>query len=257
MKITEYRIKSNKISKKFKIALVSDTHDRAVGNIIDALKAISPDIIMIPGDLTTRLDLREGEAAVNERGEIVSHKEAFKLLNEASKLAPTYYSLGNHELCGHYYKRNFGHSILPENLKKINESGAILLDDAFVRADNTVIGGLTSGKTNRDLVPHTDWLENFAAEDGFKILLCHHPEYYKKYLEKYKFDLILSGHAHGGQIRIFGRGLYAPGQGVLPKYTKGLHDGRLVIGTGLCNTGGIIPRVLNPREIVTVEVLPE
>jgi len=257
MKITEYKLKSKNLSKKIKIALVSDVHDRPVDKIIDALKEIKPDIIAIPGDLTTRLDLSEGEAAVNERGEIVSHENAWRLLREAVKIAPTYYSLGNHELCGHYYKRNFGHRILPENLAKIKESGAVFLDDTYVRVGNTVIGGLTTGKTNPDLVPHTGWLDGFASADGFKILLCHHPEYYSKYLQKYKFDLILSGHAHGGQIRLFGRGLYAPGQGIMPKYTAGVHDGRLVIGTGLCNTGGIIPRLFNPREIVTVEIFPE
>jgi len=257
MKITEYIIKSSKITQKTKIALVSDVHDRPVDKIIDALKLIKPDIIAIPGDLTTRLDLAECEAAVNERGEIVSHKNAFKLLNEAVKIAPTYYSLGNHELCGHFYKRNFGNRILPENLAKIKESGAVLLDNKCVREGEIIIGGLTTGMTNESLVPHTGWLEGFAATDGFKLLLCHHPEYYSKYLKKYKFDLILSGHAHGGQIRFFGRGLYAPGQGILPKYTAGVHDGRLVIGTGLCNTGGIIPRLFNPREIVTVEIFPE
>ena len=257
MKITEYKLKSKNLSKKIKIALVSDVHDRPVDKIIGALKEIAPDIIAIPGDLTTRLDLAEGERAVNERGEIVSHENAFVLLCEAAKIAPTYYSLGNHELCGHFYKRNFGNRILHENFAKIKESGAVFLDDGYIIVGDIVIGGLTSGMTNESLIPHTGWLEGFAAADGFKILLCHHPEYYFKYLEKYKFDLVLSGHAHGGQIRLFGRGLYAPGQGILPKYTAGVHDGRLVIGTGLCNTGGIIPRLFNPREIVTVEIFPE
>ncbi len=257
MKITEYSIKNSKIKQKTKIALVSDVHDSSVDKIIDALKSIKPDIIAIPGDLTTRLDLAEGEVAVNEGGKTVSHENAFKLLRESAKLAPTYYSLGNHELCGHFYKRNFGNRILNENLMKIKSSGAVLLDDRYIRAGDIVIGGLTSGMTNESLVPHTGWLEGVAATDGFKLLLCHHPEYYSKYLEKYKFDLILSGHAHGGQVRIFGRGLYAPGQGILPKYTAGVHDGGLVIGTGLCNTGGIIPRLFNPREIVTVELFPQ
>ncbi len=257
MKISKYKIKNEKIPQKTTIALVSDVHDRPVDKIIEELKEIKPDIIAIPGDLTTRLDLNEGETAVNERGETVSHENAWKLLGEAAKISPTYYSLGNHELCGHYYKRNFKNRIVGENFAKIKESGAILLDDTFVRNGDIVIGGLTSGMTNEDLVPHMGWLEGFASADGFRILLCHHPEYYKKYLEKYKFDLILSGHAHGGQIRIFGRGLYAPGQGIFPKYTSGVHDGRLVIGRGLCNTGGMIPRIFNPREIVTVEITPE
>ena len=65
------------------------------------------------------------------------------------------------------------------------------------------------------------------------------------------FDLILSGHAHGGQIRLFGRGLFAPGQGIFPKYTSGIH-GSMIISRGLSNTGGMIPRLFNRREIVYI-----
>jgi predicted MPP superfamily phosphohydrolase len=64
---------------------------------------------------------------------------------------------------------------------------------------------------------------------------------------------VLSGHAHGGQIRIFGQGLFAPGQGILPRYTAGLHDGRLLISRGMANHT-IIPRLFNPPEMLTVEL---
>lgn len=53
-------------------------------------------------------------------------------------------------------------------------------------------------------------------------------------------DLVLSGHAHGGQIRLFGQGLFAPGQGILPKYTSGVHE-NMIISKGLANTAGTIP----------------
>jgi predicted MPP superfamily phosphohydrolase len=81
--------------------------------------------------------------------------------------------------------------------------------------------------------------------------LCHHPEYRDKYLKDRSIDLILSGHAHGGQIRLLGRGLYAPGQGIFPKYTSGIHA-NMIISRGLSNTAGFIPRLFNPREIVYI-----
>ena len=85
------------------------------------------------------------------------------------------------------------------------------------------------------------------------MLLCHHPEYYKKYLYNKDIDLIVSGHAHGGQWRIFGRGVFAPGQGLFPKYTSGVHDGRLVISKGI-KPSGRIPRIFNTPEVVIVEI---
>ena len=61
----------------------------------------------------------------------------------------------------------------------------------------------------------------------------------------------MSGHAHGGQWRIFGRGVYAPGQGIFPKYTSGVIDGRCVISRGLSNHTHV-PRIFNPPELVMV-----
>ncbi len=255
MKTTTYKLKSTKLDGKIRVALVSDLHDRCVDAVIKALERERPDIIAVVGDLTSRLDCSEGEIPCCDNGRPVSHAQAFRLLRASAELAPTYYSLGNHELCGHKYRLNAGRLCRDENLKLIADSGVTLLDDSFVKAPNGIlIGGLTSGHTNEDLIPHTGWLEGFSALDGFKLLLCHHPEYYPKYLSALDMDLILSGHAHGGQIRLFGRGLYAPGQGILPKYTSGVHDGRLVIGRGLANTGGIIPRLFNRRELVMIEI---
>lgn len=71
-------------------------------------------------------------------------------------------------------------------------------------------------------------------------------------------DLVFSGHAHGGQIRVFDHGLYAPDQGLWAKYTRGMHhhgpNGSMIISTGLSNTGGIVPRLFNPREIVYIRL---
>ena len=76
-------------------------------------------------------------------------------------------------------------------------------------------------------------------------------------LHEHLIDLVLSGHAHGGQMRLFGHGLYAPGQGWLPEFTSGMYkgeNGSLVISRGLANTASPVPRIFNEQEIVYVEV---
>ena len=85
-----------------------------------------------------------------------------------------------------------------------------------------------------------------------RLLLCHHPEYYPDYIRGTDIELTVSGHAHGGQWSIFGRGVFAPGQGLFPKYTAGVYDGgRLVVSRGVTNTVRI-PRFFNPTEIVVI-----
>ena len=103
------------------------------------------------------------------------------------------------------------------------------------------------------------WLSEFEKQDGYRILLSHHPEYWslrEPWLSEKRIDLVLSGHAHGGQWRVMGRGLYAPGQGWMPKFTSGVYEGEygsMIVSRGLANTAGV-PRLFNEPEIVYVEV---
>jgi predicted MPP superfamily phosphohydrolase len=140
-----------------------------------------------------------------------------------------------------------------ENMKKLEATGVCFLDDTYTVIDGIAYGGLGSGLINDDRAPKLDMLSEFFSLDMPKVLLCHHPEYYKKYLIDKDIDLIVSGHAHGGQWRFFGRGVFAPGQGLFPKYTSGVHDGRLVISRGM-KKGRRIPRIFNPPEIVKIVV---
>jgi predicted MPP superfamily phosphohydrolase len=87
-------------------------------------------------------------------------------------------------------------------------------------------------------------------------LLSHHPEYYPKYIKELTIDLTLSGHAHGGQWCFFGRGVYAPGQGILPKYTHGMHDGKFIVSRGLSILNPI-PRINNKPEIIVIQLEPQ
>ena len=109
-------------------------------------------------------------------------------------------------------------------------------------------------------IPEYAWLHEFENETGYKILLSHHPEYWKltePFLYARNIDLVLAGHAHGGQVRLLGHGIYAPGQGIFPKYTSGIHIGKqgmIVISRGIANTSRV-PRLWNPPEIVCLNLL--
>lgn len=189
-------------------------------------------------------------------------------LTACASIAPTYVSLGNHEWM-----------ISDEDIEKVQETGVVMLDNSWVEERGLVIGGLTSaiisnyrefrqGKKERYpyrsrhshpafLMPDASWLTEFEQQEGYKILLCHHPEYWslrEPFIINRNIDLVLSGHAHGGQVRLFGHGLYAPGQGLFPKFTSGVYDRRLIVSRGLANTAHPVPRIFNPTEVVYIEL---
>ncbi len=239
-----------------RIALLADLHDRPFDSIVRSLKRNAPDIICIAGDAVHRFDLDAGGLVIHQT------VNALPFLKACAGIAPTFMSMGNHEwpLCG-------------EDLSVLSETGVTVLDNCFVQYKGVVIGGLSSagftayknyrkdkpgrypewdyGDRPDASAPDTSWLGDFCAQSRYRLLLCHHPEYRDSYLKDLPIDLVMCGHAHGGQIRLFGRGLFAPGQGILPKYTSGVH-GNMVISKGLSNTAGIIPRLFNPREVVYI-----
>ena len=161
--------------------------------------------------------------------------------------------LGSFDRLGHAYVTGMveGSSLY---LGHYDSTGAELLCQEHTLWNGIAIGALGSGLMNPAWIPDLSMLEGFAAAPGYRLLLCHHPEYFNRYLRPYPIDLIISGHAHGGQWRVFGRGVYAPDQGLFPKYTAGMHENRLIISRGVANSVAGIPRIFNPFEVVTVEV---
>ncbi|OGO93690.1 MAG: hypothetical protein A2Y17_01415 [Clostridiales bacterium GWF2_38_85] len=222
MDITTYKIKTPKLKRKLCIALATDLHNYPYEEIIAAIKDRKPDIIAIPGDIANSYT----HGTDNSIG----------FLYACAKITPSFYSLGNHE-------RRYG-GILPE---EVDKAGVVLLNNTHIRFEEFHIGGFPT-------VGNLKWLQEFSELEGFKLLLSHHPEYYNKYIKEKDIDIILSGHAHGGQVRIFGQGLYSPGQGIFPKYTSGVHDNRLVISRGLSNSRKV-PRLWNHPEMVFVEII--
>jgi len=242
MKTTRYFLQSPS-AVRLRLAVIADPHGIFSPNILKILRAESPDLILIPGDLMEDHQLSQKDA------------EGYAFLRECVAIAPTFYSLGNHEIgCYHSHKPWLKHTPTPlsdEIKRHIGETGAILLDNDCVRHGNLTVCGLTSGLNGGESKPDPDALARFANTEGFRILLCHHPEYYVPYIRPTNIDLTVSGHAHGGQWRIFGRGVYAPGQGIFPRYTSGVIDGRCVISRGLSNHTSV-PRIFNAPEVVMV-----
>ena len=247
------------------IALVSDTHDRQPEKILSSLRARQPRLIIIPGDIVNGHRPPE-----NSLFEDMNHN-ALPLLRACAEIAPTFFSLGNHECF-----------ISSGDLDLIRSTGVTLLDNEYVLFDDMVIGGLTSpfvmfyrrlhdpaasdphdsitdrqlmSAANRDAAdlyaPDLSWLPEFESQPGYRILLAHEPHLWEPYLRGRNIDLILSGHAHGGQWRFFGQGLYAPGQGLFPRYTSGIHE-NMVISRGLANNAAPFPRLFNPPELIYI-----
>lgn len=248
MKQTFYSLDSQIFSRHIRIALLSDLHAGIYTKVIDKLKKISPDYILLAGDMLEALDGSCDDT--NER--------SMGVFDACAQIAPTFYTTGNHEDGGtrsqsrKWQGRKKDREYSEKNKKIILNSGVHFLLDSYEIYDGITFGGLASGLITESGKPNLDFLREFAELKAPKILICHHPEYYEPYLKELDIDLIVSGHAHGGQWRIFGRGVYAPGQGLFPKYTSGLHDGKLIISKGLKK--GKIPRFFNPREIVIIDI---
>ena len=249
-RIVEYKINT---CVDLDVLLLSDLHSHSADGAIEAAKQAEPDVIVLAGDITETLgDPYHG----NDK--TVDNSEGFRLMRECAAVAPTYYALGNHEMRPY-----------PENLQKINETGVVFLDNSFVmiksrNGKDVAIGGLASGLKEEGILkptfaPDLEWLDDFCRLECYKILINHHPEYWAPYIKDRGVGLTLSGHAHGGQIRLLGRGVLAPGQGFFPKYAGGIFKDKnsdaLVVGRGLANTGKPIPRLFNPIEAPLVRLV--
>ena len=167
-------------------------------------------------------------------------EKALTFAQELVKLAPVYYVTGNHE-----------HRLSPKDLRsflsRLAETGVRVLSDEAI----PFRGGTLVGMKEPSAAKHTlrRLVKNVNREE-FILLLSHKPHYFENYLEA---DLILSGHAHGGQMRLpWIGGIVAPGQGYFPKYTKGFYEmenATMLVSRGIGNSHRI-PRVFNPPELV-------
>jgi predicted MPP superfamily phosphohydrolase len=244
LRITRYHFDLN-----YKIAILSDVHNKAFD--LAVLENEKVDLILIPGDICSEhLSEEAWEHADKDKRSIVWKYPdiALNLFQELPNIAPTFYSIGNHECRWNEYDKQI-----------VRESGTVLLDNEYYRFKDMVIGGISS--IPKELKENSDntyinimegIIGKMKKEEGKKILLLHEPQLYDKYrLQEQPVDLVVSGHAHGGQWRFFGHGVFALGQGIFPKYTKGFYNGNLLVSAGMTNTAPV-PRIFNPTEIVIV-----
>ena len=228
--LTEYTFRSAKIPRPLRLAVASDLHSAPFDDVLEEFARC--DAVLVPGDLVDR------HRRNNENAE--------RFLRTVPAIAPVFYSIGNHEL-------KYRHA--EEYLAEVKNSGVTLLDNESTVFQGIRIGGLSSTRGK----PDTGFLDRFEEEEGYRLLMCHHPEIWRDYAAARNIDLTLCGHAHGGQIQICGRGLYAPGQGLFPKLTHGLYgDGKMLISRGMTNGAKPrIPRICNPCELIILRLEPE
>ncbi|MGG4466627.1 metallophosphoesterase [Paenibacillus alvei] len=243
-----YTITSQKLAGAgVKIVQLSDLHSKQFGEnqtrLVTKVKAVKPDIITFTGDLVDQKKYNE--------------KAALALMKQLAAIAPTFYVTGNHEYwSGRYEQLEEGLkaaniNILHNRKEKLHMNGTTLI---IAGVDDPAVSGYDDAALTVEGELKVA-LEGVTEQD-FVLLLSHRPELFSLY-EKHDIDLVLSGHAHGGQVRIpFVGGLVAPDQGFMPKYTAGMfekNETAMIVNRGLGNS--IIPqRVFNTPEIVEITI---
>ena len=174
-------------------------------------------------------------------------------LKSAVKKYPCYYISGNHE-----HRKGLWKAFKEEAA----ELGTTVLEGENVEFMGINICGASSTGDSR--LTFEESVQECAdkAADGFNVLLAHFPEKIEYYRSFGKFDLILSGHAHGGQWRVpfLINGLFAPEQGLFPEYAGGRYDfddTTMIVSRGLSRTKNLIPRIFNNPELVIIDIIPE
>lgn len=248
--VTRYTVASSRIPASFdrcKIVVVSDLHNAEYGEnnsrLIRQIEEENPDLIAITGDFVD-----SGRTDIDLAGD---------LAKTLADMAPCYYVTGNHEAwLGEQYS---------ELKKRLTEEGVVILHDTAVQLtkghETIQLAGLDDPDfTDRDSSVQQSMLETKLGRmnltDDYCILLSHRPETFDAYVAQ-GIDLVLSGHAHGGQFRFpFVGGIIAPNQGWFPKYDAGIYSEQettMIVSRGIGNS--VIPVRFNNRpEIVSVEL---
>lgn len=258
IRTVEYTIPLRGIGSPVRIAVISDLHGREFGRenarLIEKIRAQKPDAIFLDGDM------------IDRSADPTDVQELLRLIERLHEIAPVYFAPGNHEL--EYMQTD------TSLLTQVAEAGAVVVNDSY--ADVTLagqplrIGGTMGhafyfGRSEEEFSssPEYQFLKAFEDTDVPKICLAHMPDtfIFNGAYNLWNVDLMLSGHTHGGLIRLpFIGGLYAPMQGWFPEYDQGYFRLRehmqMVITSGLAGHG-MIPRINNPPEIVVIDLVPE
>ena len=248
LKIVNYNLKTDKISSPVKLALITDLHCCLYGeNQLQLIRAIDknkPDAVLLGGDIFD-------DYYVNNNSHI--------LIDNIVQKYKTYYVSGNHEWWSEKMYEHFDY---------LKNAGVIILrgdsDWLNINDSRIVISGIDDPEVNVYNKSHAtceEQLETVAENidsEYYNVLLTHRPENVQQYF-KHDFDLVLSGHAHGGQGRIpfILNGLYAPNQGFFPELAGGIYDfdgKKMIVSRGLSRENTELPRIFNRPELVFVSI---
>lgn len=241
----KYKVLTDKNIKDTKVVLLSDLHSKRSGKrLVSFIKKHKPDMVMLVGDL---FDSRR-----KPRG-------AMELVESLPETCPYFFVSGNHEHRGGKWATLKGYLI--QNGINVLEEETKTLDGLNI----TVSGVSDIRKKDYDDDTYTmeGALKKLSPKDNsFNILLSHSPFFVKYFTDK-GFDLVLSGHTHGGQVRIplvlnglFCRS-YPKRFGFFPKYCGGKYkvsDLSLIVGRGCANNPGWVPRVFNRKELIVIDI---
>lgn len=223
----------------YKIVQISDLHNQAFGEkssrLLNAISDESPNIIVVTGDI---VDSRHTDIAT-----------ALEFIQGAVEIAPVYYITGNHEY-------NLPAEAFNVLMQGMTDAGVTILDNKRVKISVGKESFNLIGLSDTNLTDGTLSRISPSSQNRLNILLAHEPQFISNYAAE-DADIVLSGHAHGGQIRLpFIGGLYAPGQGLRPEYYEGTYtvdDTTMIVSRGLGNS--VFPLRINDRpEIVVLEL---
>lgn len=251
LELNEYEIKSEKIPENFdgfRIVQISDLHNAEMGEgnskLLDMIRMAEPDVIVITGDI---IDSYHTDVKVSLR-----------FVEKAVRIAPCYYVTGNHEarLSKEAYldfeekMESYGVQVLHDEAVLLERDGEYI---ALAGIDDPSFASNHNGIRYSNLSNH---IKELFEGEHFQILLSHRPELFQTYVEA-DVDLVLSGHAHGGQFRLpFIGGLVAPNQGLFPEYDAGFFvedNTGMIVSRGIGNS--IFPVRFNNRpEVIVVEL---
>ena len=255
---TSYSVALQNLGSSVRVILLSDLHGKSFGRensrLIAKIEEQTPDVIFLDGDM------------IDRSADSADVQELLRLIKRLHEIAPVYFAPGNHEL--EYMQTD------TSLLTQVAEACAVVVNDSY--ADVTIagqplrIGGIMGhafyfGRSEEEFSssPEYQFLKAFEDTDVPKICLAHMPDtfIFNGAYNSWNVDLVLSGHTHGGLIRLpFIGGMYAPMQGWFPEYDRGYfllgEHMQMVISAGLSGHG-VIPRINNPPEIVVIDLVPE
>lgn len=244
------------LTQPIRILQLTDLHSHEFGEnneqLIRKIRELSPDLVVMTGDMLDKSD---------ESPDVVC-----SLIRSICREVPVWYGFGNHETD---WMQRTGTDLTPI----VTEAGATVVNcsytDLTLKGQPLRIGGyhgyyrqpgmydISPGQHRAEL----EFADDFENTDRFKLLLCHIPTPWLDwgYIHQHPVDLVLSGHYHGGQIRLPLLGpLYAPYIGFFPEYTEGLYTGQAaacLLSRGLGSSPGI-PRIHNLPQITVIDLLP-